>query len=458
MIRSVVVMCAALGIGAAAGATNWNDAHAANPFLPGYFADPSIIEHEGRHYLYATIDPWGGERLACWVSDDFRDWTYHELNWPTKTACASAESSDAMVWAPSVVRGVDGRFYQYTSVGSEIWVGVAEHPLGPWSNALGDRPLVPRSFAPDYHMIDADVFIDDDNRAYLYWGSGWNWVNGACFAVELEPDMVTFRGEPKVVTPTNYFEGPTMLKHGGRYYLTYSSGKTTSDTYQVHYAIGKSPLGPFEEAPNSPILVTDHDRQVVSPGHHGFVRLGSAVYIAYHRHRVPFIEGTAYRQICLDQLRFDNDGLIQKIVPTHEGPAVIQRSAMPAPSTKSPPRVTASGQASAETPPDAVFDNNYATRWVAETGSAAAWLQLDLGDVLEISESELRLEYPNRNYPLQLRTSKDGVTWSTPFRTFEEPTQGSPARIEHATSARYLRIDFAASGEEPVGVWEWRVR
>src|SRR5690606_8977979 len=143
MIRSVVVMCAALGIGAAAGATNWNDAHAANPFLPGYFADPSIIEHEGRHYLYATIDPWGGERLACWVSDDFRDWTYHELNWPTKTACASAEWSGAMVWAPSVARGVDGRVYRYTSAGSENWVGVAEHPLAPWSNAPGDRPLVP---------------------------------------------------------------------------------------------------------------------------------------------------------------------------------------------------------------------------------------------------------------------------------------------------------------------------
>ncbi|MDR2913822.1 MAG: hypothetical protein LBV74_03155 [Tannerella sp.] len=30
-----------------------------NPILPGYFADPSIVQYEGKFYMYVTADPWG---------------------------------------------------------------------------------------------------------------------------------------------------------------------------------------------------------------------------------------------------------------------------------------------------------------------------------------------------------------------------------------------------------------
>jgi beta-xylosidase len=103
-----------------------------NPFIDGYFADPSVVKHEGRYYLYATIDPWGGDELAVFQSDDFKNWTRHKINWPTKNQCTSATSGGALVWAPCVVKGNDGRFYMYVSVGSEIWAGVSTHPLGPW--------------------------------------------------------------------------------------------------------------------------------------------------------------------------------------------------------------------------------------------------------------------------------------------------------------------------------------
>ena len=153
---------------------------AANPVLSGYFADPSLVSYRGKYYLYATLDPWGGDTLGCWESEDFARWTYRALNWPTKTACTSPTSQGAKVWAPSVVRAADGRFFMYVSVGSEVWAGVADHPLGPWQNALGDRPLIPGNFRPDFHMIDAEAVLDDDGSAYLYWGSGWDWKNGRC--------------------------------------------------------------------------------------------------------------------------------------------------------------------------------------------------------------------------------------------------------------------------------------
>lgn len=110
-----------------------------NPIMEGYFADPSIILYEGKYYIYATIDPWGGEELAVFETTDFKQFEQKHINWPTKQACTSPTSGESMVWAPSVVQGVDGQFYMYVSVGSEVWAGTAKHPLGPWENAKDDN-------------------------------------------------------------------------------------------------------------------------------------------------------------------------------------------------------------------------------------------------------------------------------------------------------------------------------
>ena len=30
-----------------------------NPIIPGYFADPSLVQYDGKFYMYVTVDPWG---------------------------------------------------------------------------------------------------------------------------------------------------------------------------------------------------------------------------------------------------------------------------------------------------------------------------------------------------------------------------------------------------------------
>ncbi len=286
-----------------------------NPIFEEPLADPSIVQYDGRFYLYATRDPWGGDTLACKSTADFKTWTDHALNWPTKAACKSITGTDSNVWAPSVIHARNGRFYLYVSVGSEIYCGVAAHPTGPWKNVFDTgRPLIRSQKAQDIHTIDAEVFIDDDGRVYLYWGSGWDWVNGHCLVVELADDMHTFVSEPKEITPPGYFEAPFMLKHDGRYYLMYSDGKTIDDTYKVRYAIGDSPTGPFAtEGPNSPILVSDETRNLFGPGHHAVFQLNGRYYIAYHRHKDRYQAETLQRQICFDRLKFDKDGSILSV-------------------------------------------------------------------------------------------------------------------------------------------------
>jgi len=286
-----------------------------NPIVKGYFADPTIVKENGIFYIYATIDPWGGKELAVLETTDFKKFKRRRLNWPTKAACTSPTSGNSMVWAPAVRKGRDGKYYMYVSVGSEVWAGVSEHPLGPWKNAKADRtPLVSAKDFPLVHNIDADCFIDDDGQAYLYWGSGFKWINGHCMAVKLKADMVSFDGVPQEVTPPFYFEGPHMIKRNNKYYLMFSEGKAIDPTYQVGYAVGDHPLGPFKTGVNRPILSTSADSTTYGPGHHTVFNEKGQDYILYHR-IFPQKGKYVLRQLCIDSLKFDAQGNILKVKP-----------------------------------------------------------------------------------------------------------------------------------------------
>lgn len=295
-----------------------------NPVVEGYFADPSVVKVDKNWYIFATIDPWGGKELAVFETSDFQHFERKHINWPSKEACTSTTSGDAMVWAPSVVKAPNGRFYMYVSVGSEVWAGTSEHPLGPWKNAKEDNsPLINRNYIPGYHMIDAECFIDADGQAYLYWGSGLNWINGKCFAVKLKPDMVSFDGEPEDITPPNYFEAPFMLKNNGKYYLMYSNGKAIDETYNIRYSLGDTPLGPWVESKNSPVLNTDKAKNVFGPGHHTVFEENGQHYILYHRIH-PQEKEYVLRELCLDSLNFDSEGNIKKIEANGVAPFVVR--------------------------------------------------------------------------------------------------------------------------------------
>jgi arabinoxylan arabinofuranohydrolase len=431
-----------------------NPRNTKNPIIPGYYADASIVQLPNETFIYATEDPWGGETLGCWRSTDFANWRSCALNWPTKTAAASPTANSNKVWAPSVIHAKNGHFYMYVSIGSEVWVGTADTPTGPWKNALGSKPLIAATFNRKYNMIDAEVFQDTDGSAYLYWGSGLHWVNGHCFAVKLKPDMVTFDGEPKDVTPPNYFEGPFMYKHAGRYYLMYSQGKATDKTYNVRYSIGDTPFGPFHEGKNSPILVTDESRNILGPGHHAIFDHGGKTYILYHRHSVPFSETVVRRQLCIDELRFSADGEIEKVAPSNEGPALLSQHNRTAGSM--PAIATASSSLSEAYNADGASDDNYATRWAPALADAAPWIQLDLGQIEHPNSLQIRFEYPEKTYRFSVQSSNDGKNWKDVYGKLQTAS-GSPITLQGLPQCQYIRLVFPRNTEQQTSIFELTV-
>ena len=166
-----------------------------NPLLPGYFADPSSIYDNGAFYIFSTTDGYGWDAgpASLWRSTDFVHWTNTKLNWPTGVG----------LWAPSVIKALNGRFYMYEVLnGNSVQVGVADSPSGPWQNAKAGNSLLLGSGDYSTNSIDAEAYIDNDGQAYLYWG------NGAARAVKLMPDMVTFDG------PVAYLSGTRWAANG----------------------------------------------------------------------------------------------------------------------------------------------------------------------------------------------------------------------------------------------------
>ena len=114
-----------------------------------------------------------------------------------------------------------------------------------------------------------------------------------------------------------------MFKRAGRYYLMWSEGGWTGPDYSVAYAIGNSPLGPFQRV--GKILQQD-PAIATGAGHHSVLHAPDGHwYIVYHRR--PKGETAAnHRVVCIDELRFDAQGLILPVKITREG---VERHPLP---------------------------------------------------------------------------------------------------------------------------------
>ena len=286
-----------------------------NPIIQGWYADPEVAIFDKQYWIYPTYSDKYEKQVFfdAFSSKDLVNWTKHSHILDT----AAVKWANRAMWAPAMVEK-DGKYYfffgandiQSDNEKGGIGIAVADKPGGPYKDYLG-KPLIDK-FHNGAQPIDQFVFHDKDGQYYIIYG-GWRHCNIA----KLSPDFKTLDTVYQEITPSGYVEGPFMFIRNGKYYFMWSEGGWGGPDYSVAYGIADSPVGPWKRI--GKILQQD-TAVATSAGHHSVVNVPGTDrwYIVYHRR--PLTETAANnRVVCIDEMHFDDQGLIVPVRITKEG-------------------------------------------------------------------------------------------------------------------------------------------
>lgn len=288
---------------------------AQNPIINHiYAADPSAHvwpNDTTTLWLYTSHDTPGTNHHATMA--DYHVFSTKDLvNW---TDHGRVLSVDDVPWAVDYAWAIDavyrhGKYYLITCMHEletgmfRTGVAVSDVPQGPFTD-IGYIKGVEWG-------QDPAVFTDDDNRVYLYWGSG-----GSCMAAELNDDLLSIKPETKVnLTKQLYevFEGPWVHKYKGKYYLSYPALPGGSWPEEMYYAMSHKPLGPFEYKGN---YIPEFKGQAGT--NHGSIIKFKGQWIAFHHSAIGSGGKSEVRSLMADWLHYNQDGTIKTIVPDPNG-------------------------------------------------------------------------------------------------------------------------------------------
>jgi hypothetical protein len=445
-----------------------NKVEVSNPILPGWFADPTIKKFGDIYYIYATTD---NEMLASgaptvWYSKDFKNWYNYIMEIPSFSA-----QSITNFWAPDIVEGDDGKYYLYfgnCEMGCNIYGYVSDSPVGPWKKLSDqDVPVISNGYPREnFPSLDAQFFKDDDGKIYGYWGT-WVHYNGGYAVGELNKKnmsgMMNSKNIPLEQTPAP-FEAAYMMKKGSKYILMYSGASCHDETYNVRYSYSNSPYGPFTAGQNNSILSTNEDQTVHGPGHHSVLEENGNYYIVYHKHDYPMTRGGMARQVCVDQMIFENDSTIKKVMPSSQGIKDLLKSEVPeniafqAKTSASSFYHLKSTQYDYEYKPSFATDDNNATMWKAADNTSPQYLIVDLGAEKNIKRVMTQFEFASYYYQYKLEYSLDGKKWNLFADKSKNRRAGSPMIDDNDVNARYIKLTVL--GTEKMGLYAavWNIK
>ncbi len=290
-----------------------------------YLADPGSLVYNGRVYLYCSNDDEnpveGGYKMASFVcisSSDMKNWTDHGVVFSVPQDASWAEKS----WAPSVVER-NGKFYLYFgNGGSSIGVAVADSPTGPFKDPLNGKLVSSETpgVMPAEHMwlFDPMTYVDDDGQAYMYFGgNGEDNVR----VIKLNEDMISVDGAASRFTVPYFFEASWMHKHNGKYYFSYSTNPRNG--MRIDYMVSDNPMSGFTYGGVMSPQPPENDNN----NHQAVFEFDGKTYQAYHNRivaREAGIPPTYKRNLCIDQIFYNEDGSIQEMKNTVDGVAQVQ--------------------------------------------------------------------------------------------------------------------------------------
>lgn len=295
--------------------------YAHSPVLPGLWADPNIAVFGQDYYLFPTQDgfpSWSGQQFFVWKSSDLVTWTRTpDAILTLNGTSGNVPWSDGSAWAPTAAEK-DGKYYFYFSGNNPtfnyktIGVAVADSPEGPYT--AQDTAMINGTEALVANQsIDPYVFLDPvSGRYWLFWG------NGLALAAQLSDDMLSIEPDTLVEVSgelTDFNEGSSIAYREGLYHFNYAINDTRSEYYATGYATSTNITGPYSY--QGPILQLNASLGILGTGGSTLLNVPGTDdwYIAYHRFAIPDGNGTE-RETTIDRVYFDQDGLIEKVVPT----------------------------------------------------------------------------------------------------------------------------------------------
>ena len=360
--------------------------------LPGHErasrgGEPVVLIYEDDYYLFVT------GRRGYWYGPDFKNWTYVEApNFPG--GVVSVIEKDGILYACSMN---NSNVYKSENPKSGEWV-----PAGTFDS---DR------------YGDANMFLDDDGRLYMFYG----WSQLMPFKV-VELDPVTFKeiSEPQILFWGDYknhgfenrrdddvifsifngrrpyyeeefpwIEGPWVTKHNGKYYLQYAAIGLELLTYSHGVYVADNPMGPYTYSKHNPLTYkttgyavggghgsTFHDKNgqlwtiCMIPAHYGD---NGGAELAIFPTAVDE-EGNMYSNVAYGDYPQHWPGTRTDAVDNNfTGWYLLSNKK----------RVEVSSTFEDNAAKNAV-DENFMTNWCAETGNAGEYITVDLGKPADI--------------------------------------------------------------------------
>jgi hypothetical protein len=268
--------------------------------------DVTVVREGDSYYLFGS----GG---GAWVSRDFIDWKYQAVD----------VRGGRLPVAPHVFKynrafymsGNDAPLYKAPSI-----LGPYEL-LGPWINEKGEPWTITFNGRTAAGAFDVDVFVDDDNKPYLYFPGR---STAGIYVAPLDPKNLNHLaaapkhlfgfdsshvwerwGEKNEYPGIAWIEGPWMFKRNGTYYIEYSASGTQWLSYASGVYSAKSPLGPFTYSPKNPLL-RKTTGIVTGPGHGSVVKGPDGNWWVFYT--IVMSNPPGGRRIGMDPIAFDANG------------------------------------------------------------------------------------------------------------------------------------------------------
>lgn len=411
-------------------------------------ADPAVVEFRGEYYMFVT------RSHGYWHSTDLQNWNFipAPANWYPQ-GCN----------APAAHNYKDSLLYVCGDPSGSMSVLYTDDPKkGNWKG-------VPAIL---HDLQDPDLFIDDDGKAYMFWGSSNVFpIRGIeldrnhrflpkgekkeLFGLDLANHGWERFGENHVSDSDlgGFIEGPWMTKHNGKYYLQYGSPGTEFNVYGDGVYVADHPMGPYTYQKHNPVSYKPGG--FMNGAGHGSSVLGPDSTYWHFASMSLSINVNWERRLCMFPMGFDNDGIM--FCDTRFGDYPHYAPAVPGKkgefrgwmllSYKKP--VTASSYVKEYTPA-ALTDEKTKSFWLAEANNDNQWVVIDLQKEAEVCavqinyhdyQSNMYGRYEGLYHRYYVEGSSDGKNWKilVDRRRSYKDTPNDYVELAHPAKVRYVR-------------------